>query len=151
MSWIEKLRRDQPGSFEEENVGRLYVISLYWAMATSLTIGYSELTPRTSVEQLFAVVMMLFSSVLYASIFGQVTTLVDSLDQINRRYQSELQRFTEIASIYRLPWSLRGRIYAHVHFSYQVKRGVDLDSTLNLLPNGVRRDVQMYLLSNVRI
>lgn len=149
MSWMAKLRLDQPGTFEEEDVGRIYLISLYWAMATALTIGYSDLTPRTSVEQLFAVFMMLLSSVLYASIFGQVTTLVDSLDQINRRYQSELQRFTEVASIYRLPWSLRGRIYAHVHFNWSVKQGVDMDTALQSLPNGLRRDVQMYMLSNI--
>ena len=149
ISWIAKLRQEQPGRFEEQHVVRTYITSLYWAMAMALTIGYGELTPRTSVEQVFAVLMMLCSSVLYASIFGQVTTLVDSLDQINRRYRSELQRFTEVASIYRLPWSLRGRIYAHVHFNYQVKRGVDMETALNSLPNGVRRDIQMFLLSNI--
>ena len=149
VPWIVKLRRQFPGRFEEESVGRIYVISLYWAMATSLTIGYGELTPQTSVEQAFAVFMMLLSSVLYASIFGQVTTLVDSLDQMRRRYQDELQRFTEVASLYRLPWSLRGRIYNHVHFNWSVKKGVDMESVLRSLPNGVRRDVQMFLLSNI--
>ena len=149
ISWIAKLRQDQPGRFEEDSAGRVYVIALYWAMATSLTIGYGDLTPRTSVEQIFAVMMMLVSSVLYASIFGQVTTLIDSLDQMNRRYQSELQRFTEVASIHRLPVSLRGRIYAHVHFNWQVKRGVDMETALDSLPNGLRRDVQMFLLSNI--
>ena len=75
--------------------------------------------------------------------------MVDSLDQMRRRYQDELQRFTEVASLYRLPWSLRGRIYNHVHFNWSVKKGVDMESVLRSLPNGVRRDVQMFLLSNI--
>ena len=149
MSWLFELRQREPGRFEEDDVGRVYAVSLYWAMATALTIGYGELTPRTSVEQLFAVWMMLFSSLLYACIFGQVTTLVDSLDQINRRYQSALQRYTEVASIYRLPWSLRGRIYAHVHFNWQVRRGVDIETALESLPGSLRRDCQMFVLSNI--
>ena len=50
-----------------------YVISLYWAMATALTIGYGDLTPNTPAEKMFVSLVMLLSSVLYASIFGQVT------------------------------------------------------------------------------
>ena len=47
-------------------------------MATALTMGFNDLTPRTSVEMIFCVGMMLLSSVLYASIFGQVITRAHS-------------------------------------------------------------------------
>ena len=126
-----------------------YVISLYWAMATALTIGYGDLTPNTPTEQIVVTVVMLLSSVLYASIFGQVTTLVDSLDQINRRYQTELQRFTEFASIYKLPRELRCRMCAHVHYMWQVTRGMNMEAVLTALPAGVRRDIQMFLLASI--
>ena len=45
------------------------------------------------------------------------------------RYQSKLARFTEFASIFKLPVRLRCRMYAHVHYSWQVSRGVDTDTT----------------------
>ena len=48
-----------------------YVASLYWAMTTALTIGYGDVVPNTTLERIFVCVMMLASSVLYASIFGQ--------------------------------------------------------------------------------
>jgi hypothetical protein len=53
--WIVKLSQEQPGRFEESDVASTYIIALYWAMATALTIGYSDLTPQTSTEQVFAV------------------------------------------------------------------------------------------------
>ena len=149
MPWMARLREEEPEIFSEGGGFALYMLSLYWAMATALTMGFSDLGPRTAIEQTFCVIMMLFSSVLYASIFGQVTTLVESLDQINRRYHSELQRFTEFASIHQLPWSLRARMYAHVHYSWQVTRGIHTDAIFKSLSPGVRRDIQMYLLSSI--
>ena len=119
VPWVVKLLEDQP-ELREQDTWVFYVISLYWAVATALTIGYGDLTPNTPMEKVCVTLVMLFSSVLYASIFGQVTALVDSLDQINRRYQTELQRFTEFATIYKLPRSLRCRMCAHVHYVWQV-------------------------------
>ena len=127
----------------------MWVVCFYWAMSTSLTIGYGDLTPNTTVEKLFVSLMMLTSSVFYACIFGQVTTLVDSLDQIQGRYQHQLQRFIEFASIYKLPASLRSRMYAHVHYRWQLTRGFQVESVLDSLPSGIRRDIQMSLLSSI--
>ena len=128
---------------------QMWVVCFYWAMSTSLTIGYGDLTPNTTVEKLFVSLMMLTSSVFYACIFGQVTTLVDSLDQIQGRYQHQLQRFIEFASIYKLPASLRSRMYAHVHYRWQLTRGFQVESVLDSLPSGIRRDIQMSLLSSI--
>ena len=78
MTWLDELYSEQP-----ELIGQsphiVYVKALFWAMATSLTLGEADLQPTTTFERLYCIVMMLFSSVLYASIFGQVTALVDSL------------------------------------------------------------------------
>jgi len=149
VPWLVQLHLDDSNPVEEDSVMAVYIIALHWAMATALTTGVSTVTASTSVEQIFCVFMMLMSSLLYACIFGQVTTLVESLDQINRRYQSELHRFTEFASIYRLPLSLRGRMYAHVHYNWQISRGVNVDTVIDSLPGAMRRDIQMFLLSSI--
>lgn len=118
-------------------------------MATALTYGYSDITTNTRAEQLLVAFILLFSSVLYATIFGQVTTLVESLDQMNRRYQMELQRFIEFASMYKLPHRLRSRIFEQVQYTWQVTCGINMESILTALPSGMRRDVQMYLLASI--
>lgn len=149
IPWLVQLHQDDTNIIDENSVVAVYIIALHWAMATALTTGVSGVTALTSVEQIFCVLMMLMSSLLYACIFGQVTTLVESLDQINRRYQSELHRFTEFASIYRLPLSLRGRMYAHVHYNWQISRGINVDTVIDSLPGAMRRDIQMFLLSSI--
>lgn len=40
-------------------------------------------------------------------------------------------------------------MYAHVHYNWQLTRGVQADKILNQLPAGVRRDIQMFLLASI--
>lgn len=125
-----------------------YVASVYWAMTTALTIGYGDVVPNTTLERIFVCVMMLASSVLYASIFGQVTSLVHSLDDIQMRYRRHLQQYNEFTQMYKLPASLRLRIYSLIHYKWQLTRGFETESVISTLPSGLRRDVQLFLLSS---
>jgi len=125
-----------------------YVASLYWAMTTALTIGYGDVVPSTTLERIFVCAMMLTSSVLYASIFGQVTTLVHSIDHIQMRYRMHLQQYNEFSQTYKLPVALRSRIYSLIHYKWQLTRGFETESVMNTLPSGLRRDVQLFLLSS---
>ena len=125
-----------------------YVASLYWAMTTALTIGYGDVVPSTTLERIFVCVMMLTSSVLYASIFGQVTTLVHSIDHIQMRYRMHLQQYNEFSQTYKLPAALRSRIYSLIHYKWQLTRGFETEIVMNTLPSGLRRDVQLFLLSS---
>ena len=125
-----------------------YIASLYWAMTTALTVGYGDVTPNTTLERLFVCAMMLTSSVLYASIFGQVTTLVHSIDRMQTCYQMHLQQYSEFSQMYKLPTTLRCRIYSLVHYKWQLTRGFETEAVINTLPSGLRRDVQLFLLSS---
>ena len=100
-------------------------------------------------EKLFVSLMMLTSSVFYACIFGQVTTLVDSLDQIQGRYQHQLQRFIERLDLTSSPprSALGCTRTSTTAGSSRAAFRSSLCSTS--LPSGIRRDIQMSLLSSI--
>ena len=121
---------------------------MYWAITTALTVGFGDIVPTTTLERIFVCAMMLTSSVLYASIFGQVTTLVHSIDRIQTSYQMHLQQYNEFSQMYKLPTTLRCRIYSLVHYRWQLTRGFETEAVISTLPSGLRRDVQLFLLSS---
>ena len=49
-----------------------YTTSLYWSLSTLSTVGYGDITPSTDEEKVLSMVVMLFGSVLYATIIGNV-------------------------------------------------------------------------------
>ena len=50
--------------------------------------------------------------------------------------------------MYKLPASLRSRIYSLIHYKWQLTRGFETESVMSTLPSGLRRDVQLFLLSS---
>ncbi len=47
-------------------------MSLYWSLTTLSTVGYGDVTPSTDEEKVLSMIVMIFGSVLYATIIGNV-------------------------------------------------------------------------------
>lgn len=86
-SWSSKWLRTSllddgsPAYDSEDGIFEFYTTSVYWAAMTSLTIGYGDLVPNTALEKLYTIFVSIISVLLTASIFGQMTTLVEMIDQ----------------------------------------------------------------------
>lgn len=55
----------------------LYVSSLYWAFVTMTSIGYGDFSPKSTNEKMFGIFTMLFSSVVFGVIIGNIGTLME--------------------------------------------------------------------------
>lgn len=53
-----------------------YVFSMYWAIVTFATLGYGDVTPRTTAEILFTIIYIAINLVVWAYILGTITLLV---------------------------------------------------------------------------
>ena len=49
-----------------------YTTSLYWSLSTLSTVGYGDITPGTDEEKVLSMIVMIFGSVLYATIIGNI-------------------------------------------------------------------------------
>ena len=58
----------------------LYSASLYWSVQTALAVGYGDITAKSWIERLFALVWMLLSVYLYSFAVGALTSLLDRKD-----------------------------------------------------------------------
>jgi hypothetical protein len=73
-SWIEKF------GFEDASWDVKYVASLYWAIASMLTVGYGDLTAASKQEQLYNI----FAILIGCGIFGySMNQIGDIIQQIN--------------------------------------------------------------------
>ena len=72
-----------------------YFASLYWTFACMLGIGYGDITPHNLTERLYAIVAMLFGSVMFGAIIAQATRLLESQNPHARIMKTKL---TEIKS-----------------------------------------------------
>jgi hypothetical protein len=92
LGWIQRLqlsRNDFPD---------LYLHSLYWTVTTLATVGYGDITPKTSLEIILAIVMMVTGAILLAFAVGNVVSIISQLDggrhqHRNRADQHQYQQY----------------------------------------------------------
>jgi hypothetical protein len=70
-----------------------YVTALYYTMSSLTSIGFGNVAANSDNEKIFTCVMMLIGSLLYATIFGNVTTIFTQMYSATARYHDMLSRY----------------------------------------------------------
>ena len=70
--------------------GYMYVTALYFTMTCMTSIGFGNVAADTYYEKVFALIMMTISSLLYAAIFGHVTTIIHNMTLATAKYHETL-------------------------------------------------------------
>lgn len=67
-----------------------YIVSLYWAVATTTTVGYGDIRPHTDMERAYSCVIMVFGVVAYGYIIASVASSMVNADAGRGQYQDKL-------------------------------------------------------------
>lgn len=76
-SWLDKTFYDNNPFLMEVDWGRLYLYSWYWSLATMITVGYGDISPRNDREVAVASVSMLFGCGFFAYAISSIGTIVE--------------------------------------------------------------------------
>ncbi|KAL2098629.1 hypothetical protein ACEWY4_005109 [Coilia grayii] len=131
----------------EGGAGRdsLYVTSLYFTMTSLTTIGFGNIAPSTDGEKIFSVAMMMVGSLLYATIFGNVTTIFQQMYANTNRYHEMLNNVRDFLQLYQVPKGLSERVMDYVVSTWAMSKGIDTDKVLSICPKDMRADICVHL------
>ena len=76
-----------------------YVVSLYWAAATTTTVGYGDISARTDLERIYAIFIMIVGVVAYGYIIASVAASLTNADSGRAQYQEKLKAVKTYMSV----------------------------------------------------
>ncbi|XP_045307146.1 potassium voltage-gated channel subfamily H member 5 [Leopardus geoffroyi] len=123
----------------------LYVSSLYFTMTSLTTIGFGNIAPTTDVEKMFSVAMMMVGSLLYATIFGNVTTIFQQMYANTNRYHEMLNNVRDFLKLYQVPKGLSERVMDYIVSTWSMSKGIDTEKVLSICPKDMRADICVHL------
>ncbi|KAI1896914.1 hypothetical protein AGOR_G00099780 [Albula goreensis] len=123
----------------------LYITSLYFTMTSLTSIGFGNIAPTTDVEKIFAVAMMMIGSLLYATIFGNVTTIFQQMYANTNRYHEMLNSVRDFLKLYQVPKGLSERVMDYIVSTWSMSRGIDTEKVLQICPKDMRADICVHL------
>lgn len=84
-SWVVR------NGMQDDQMGRQYLASLYWAITTILTVGYGDIVPGTNGERGVCIVWMVIGVGFYSFTIGTLTSILSRIDTRSSQLKDKVE------------------------------------------------------------
>ncbi|XP_048589699.1 potassium voltage-gated channel subfamily H member 6 isoform X2 [Nematostella vectensis] len=149
-SWIEKLSRHSQ-HVSSGNVTHTpglqtrYITALYFTMTSLSSVGFGNVSPNTNAEKVFSILVMIVGALMYASIFGNMTAIIQRLYSRTSRHRRNLRIIQDFVRFYKIPRNLRDDLEEYFRHEWSYTKGMDIDTVLKRFPESLQADICVHL------
>ncbi|XP_055959175.1 potassium voltage-gated channel subfamily H member 7 [Patella vulgata] len=126
-----------------------YVTALYFTFSSLTSVGFGNVSPNTNSEKIFSILIMLIGSLMYASIFGNVSAIIQRLYSGTARYHTQMLRIKEFIRFHQIPNPLRQRLEEYFQHAWSYTNGIDMNQVLKSFPECLQADICLHLNRNL--
>jgi len=154
IGWLAGLANATDQPYTANNTGgpsikSRYCTSLYFCFTGLISVGFGNVAPNTDNEKIFSIILMLVGSLMYASIFGNVSAIIQRLYSGTARYHSAMQRVREFNKFYQIPNPLKQRLEEYFQHAWSYTNGIDMNMVLKGFPDCLQADICVHLNRNL--
>ncbi|XP_015925684.1 potassium voltage-gated channel protein eag [Parasteatoda tepidariorum] len=125
--------------------GTMYITALYFTMTCMTSVGFGNVAAETDNEKVFTICMMIIGALLYATIFGHVTTIIQQMTSATARYHEMLNNVREFMKLHEVPKALSERVMDYVVSTWAMTKGIDTSKVLSYCPKDMTADICVHL------
>lgn len=122
-----------------------YLRALYWCITTLATVGYGDIVPKTNLQTVYTMVVMLLGVGVYGYVIGNVTNLVANIDLAKTHYREKMERLAAFMRYRNIPPTLQRRLRDYYAYLWENHLGYDESTVLADLPDSLRTEVALFL------
>ncbi|XP_006766623.1 PREDICTED: potassium voltage-gated channel subfamily H member 7 [Myotis davidii] len=136
IGWLDSLgqqigkRYNDSDSSSGPSIKDKYVTALYFTFSSLTSVGFGNVSPNTNSEKIFSICVMLIGSLMYASIFGNVSAIIQRLYSGTARYHMQMLRVKEFIRFHQIPNPLRQRLEEYFQHAWTYTNGIDMNMQL---------------------
>ncbi|KAG8447003.1 hypothetical protein GDO86_014446 [Hymenochirus boettgeri] len=151
IGWLDNLANQIGKSYNDVNNGSgpsikdKYVTALYFTFSSLTSVGFGNVSPNTNSEKIFSICVMLIGSLMYASIFGNVSAIIQRLYSGTARYHTQMLRVKEFIRFHQIPNPLRQRLEEYFQHAWSYTNGIDMNAVLKGFPECLQADICLHL------
>ncbi|XP_061128019.1 potassium voltage-gated channel subfamily H member 7 [Syngnathus typhle] len=147
LSIGKKYNYSDPGS--GPSIKDKYVTALYFTFSSLTSVGFGNVSPNTNSEKIFSICVMLIGSLMYASIFGNVSAIIQRVYSSTARYHLQMLRVKEFIRFHQIPNPLRQRLEEYFEHAWTYTNGIDMNMVLKGFPECLQADICLHLNKNL--
>ncbi|KAJ2946421.1 hypothetical protein O0L34_g12461 [Tuta absoluta] len=152
IGWLDALANDVQATYENStgpSMRSRYITALYFTCTSLTSVGFGNVAPNTDMEKGFTIFVMLVGSLMYASIFGNVSAIIQRLYSGTARYHTQILRVREFIRFHQITNPLRQRLEEYFQHAWSYTNGIDTSSLLKGFPECLQADICLHLNRNL--
>ncbi|XP_041367851.1 potassium voltage-gated channel unc-103-like [Gigantopelta aegis] len=158
IGWLDELARQTRQYYYENmtnsgpSIKSRYVTALYFTFSSLTSVGFGNISPNTNSEKIFSILVMLIGSLMYASIFGNVSAIIQRLYSGTSRYHTQMLKIKEFIRFHQIPNPLRQRLEEYFQHAWSYTNGIDMNMIAEVLksfPECLQADICLHLNRNL--
>ncbi|CAL8281877.1 unnamed protein product [Merluccius merluccius] len=149
--WLDNLAQQLGKTYNDSDsssgpsVKDKYVTALYFTFSSLTSVGFGNVSPNTNSEKIFSICVMVIGSLMYASIFGNVSAIIQRLYSGTTRYHTQMLRVKEFIRFHQVPGGLRLRLEEYFQHAWSYTNGIDMNAVLKGFPECLQADICLHL------
>ncbi|XP_043911143.1 potassium voltage-gated channel subfamily H member 6 isoform X2 [Protopterus annectens] len=151
IGWLDNLGEQIGKQYNDSDIASgpsikdKYVTALYFTFSSLTSVGFGNVSPNTNSEKIFSICVMLIGSLMYASIFGNVSAIIQRLYSGTARYHTQMLRVKEFIRFHQIPNPLRQRLEEYFQHAWSYTNGIDMNAVLKGFPECLQADICLHL------
>uniref|UniRef100_A0A8D3C9J5 Voltage-gated inwardly rectifying potassium channel KCNH2 n=1 Tax=Scophthalmus maximus TaxID=52904 RepID=A0A8D3C9J5_SCOMX len=151
IGWLDNLGDQLGKPYNDSIIGSgpsirdKYVTALYFTFSSLTSVGFGNVSPNTNSEKIFSICVMLIGALMYASIFGNVSAIIQRLYSGTARYHAQMMRVREFIRFHQIPNPLRQRLEEYFQHAWSYTNGIDMNAVLKGFPECLQADICLHL------
>ncbi len=122
-----------------------YLEAFYWTVTTLTTIGYGDITPETTLQFIYVIIVMLIGAALYGFIIGNIANIIANLDVVKSKFRNRVENISTFLKYRNVPGELQSRISDYFDYLWESRRGYEESNLLRGLPVSLLTQVSYFL------
>ena len=129
---------------EFNSLSHMYIYSLYWSTLTLTTIGEIP-QPVEDIEYLFVVVDFLIGVLIFATIVGNVGSMISNMNASRSDFQQKMDGVKRYMELRKVSNDLETRIIKWFDYIWTNKQSLDEEEVLSTLPDKLKAEIAIHV------
>ncbi|XP_045129017.1 potassium voltage-gated channel subfamily H member 8-like isoform X3 [Portunus trituberculatus] len=145
IGWIFDLAHRLETEVRNVTIVQKYLTALYFTCSSLTSVGFGNVSANTNHEKIFSIVTMLIGALMHATVFGNVTSIIQRMYLRRSLYQTKWRDLKDFLAINQIPKELRQRMQDYFQTMWSLNQGIDINETLKEFPEELRGDISMHI------
>ncbi|OMJ89207.1 hypothetical protein SteCoe_8684 [Stentor coeruleus] len=131
-NWISRFR------FQDYDNLDLYIVSMYWAITTLVTVGYGDISATNTAERCYCFAVMVTGIILYSYTISSISSIISTLDTRKAILNKKLELLGHIARKYRINSAFHSKLTQALEYEHK-NNDKELEEILEDLPSSLKQ------------